>query len=262
MKTFRRGLTMAEKLLNCRQKRPSAKYVLVCFPWAGGGSNWYGRWAQLLPETIEVCAIRLPGRENRFQEPCYKDPDTYIQDVTAAVYKYVSAHGTALAIWGHSLGSYMGYEVAKQLQEKHGLDPVHLFFSGASAPHSEKRKLNQVKTAGMSDEEFVENMRRLGGTPREILDDKEMMKLFLPSLRADFCILENYWSSYDKTQVKPFSCPISVFDGSEDRPHDLEAWSDLSDGPFHKMMLKGGHFYLIEEANTRTITEYIAANLT
>jgi medium-chain acyl-[acyl-carrier-protein] hydrolase len=89
----------------------------------------------------------------------------------------------------------------------------------------------------------LEALRRLGGTPAEILDHAEFMELMLPVLRADFAVAETY--VYEPRE--PLGLSISAFGGLEDRVtslEDLAAWQAQTCGPFRLRMVPGNHFFL------------------
>ncbi|XP_068091614.1 S-acyl fatty acid synthase thioesterase, medium chain isoform X2 [Hyperolius riggenbachi] len=155
-------------------------------------------------------------------------------------------------------GSLSSFATAVRLKEKHGLEPTHLFVSGASAPHSPARRSSQ-KRSELSDEEFLKWMTATQGTPVELLQNKEAMQLFLPSLKADLNVVENI--VYEKPATPVLSCDLTCFDGTEDVPHDLAAWKDLTSGDFSIHMLPGGHFYLKDPANEKSLLQHISRYL-
>ncbi|CAJ0964423.1 unnamed protein product [Ranitomeya imitator] len=224
-----------DKLVNCFYKRPNAVTRLICFPWAGGGSLFYAQWGRLLDESIEVFSIRLPGRESRFSEPFVQSMDQIVDEIITVLLPQLREK--SFFFFGHSFGSFTSFATAVRLKEQCGLEPVHLFVSGASAPHrrsvfssdalvrgrgdvSKSRNLT-TKRSELSDEEFLKWMSTTGGTPAEILENKEAMQLFLPPLKADLRVVENF--VYNKPTSPALSCGLTCFDGTEDIPHDLTA---------------------------------------
>jgi medium-chain acyl-[acyl-carrier-protein] hydrolase len=86
-------------------------------------------------------------------------------------------------------------------------------------------------------------LRRLNGTPEEVLEHEELMQLMLPILRADFAVYETYVYSAEP----PLRCPIAVLGGSEDHKLSraaLEAWQEQTSASFSLRMLPGDHFFL------------------
>lgn len=165
---------------------------------------------------------------------------------------------TPFALFGHSFGAFMSFAVADALKKLHNIEPVHIFLSGASAPYSEMR-INAPKRSELSDEDFLRWMTSIGGTPPELLTNPDVMKLFLPALKADLRVVENYRCNRPES---PFlSCPITCFDGKDDIPHDLQAWQDITSGEFTVKMLNGSHFYLKDPANEKILLDYITKQL-
>jgi medium-chain acyl-[acyl-carrier-protein] hydrolase len=144
------------------------------------------------------------------------------------------------AFFGHSLGALISFELTRQLRRQNGPGPVHLFVSGARAPHSPK---SRFPLHDLPEPELLEALRRLNGTPQAVLEHKEMMEVMIPILRADFAVSETY--AY--TNESPLDCPVSVFGGVHDRGmgrEHLEAWPDQTSSSFSLWMLPGDHFFL------------------
>ncbi|XP_006636203.3 S-acyl fatty acid synthase thioesterase, medium chain isoform X2 [Lepisosteus oculatus] len=245
-----------KKSINCFCKRPDALVRLVCFPWAGGGSIHYARWGSLLNSSVEVYSVKLPGREGRAKEPFLMDMQQVVDEVVSALLPELREK--PFALFGHSFGAMASFATADHLKRVHGLEPVHLFVSGASAPHSEAR-LCATKRSDLTDEEFLNWLTSIGGTPPEILTNQEVLKLFLPVLKADLSVVENY--RYLKPERSILSCPVTCFDGTQDIPHDLQAWKDISSGEFTIKMLPGSHFYLKDPTNEKILLDYITRYL-
>ncbi|XP_072179684.1 S-acyl fatty acid synthase thioesterase, medium chain-like [Diadema setosum] len=248
-------MAMLEKLTNCRQKRDSAQYNVFCFPWAGGGSGFYAGWCQYLPNHIEVHGIRLPGRESRLREPLYRDLSSMVQDIVTILLPKLRER--PFMFFGHSLGALLCYEVARSLVRNHSMQPEHLFASGALGPHSPLRQKHRKGWAKMSESQFLDNLRKLGGTPPEVMANEGLMKLFLPCIRSEFKIVEEY---DDPPPAKPYlSCPLTFFHGTEDFAVPQDEWTAVTTSKsFHSELLPGGHFYLMQAENTRRICARIA----
>ncbi|XP_061839282.1 S-acyl fatty acid synthase thioesterase, medium chain [Nerophis lumbriciformis] len=245
-----------EKLISCFRKRPDAVARLICFPWAGGGSIHYARWGNVLNNSIEVLAVKLPGRESRATEPFFENMQQIVDELLHVLLPLLKEK--PFALFGHSFGAYTSYAVAEALKKTHNIEPVHIFLSGASAPYSEVR-MKAAKRSDLSDEHFLEWLTSIGGTPPELLANQEVLRLFLPALKADLHLVENYQCV---RPVSPFlSCPITCVDGREDVPHDLQAWKEITAGDFTVTMLEGSHFYLKDPRNERIILDFITKNL-
>uniref|UniRef100_A0A3Q4HIB6 oleoyl-[acyl-carrier-protein] hydrolase n=1 Tax=Neolamprologus brichardi TaxID=32507 RepID=A0A3Q4HIB6_NEOBR len=175
------------------------------------------------------------------------------------------------ARWGNVLSSSVEGEVPRNGKEMwwsepcmvlipkiHNMEPVHIFLSGASAPYSETR-IKTPKRSDLSDEDFLKWLISIGGTPPELLANPEVLKLFLPALKADLHVVENY--RCNKASSPLFSCPVTCFDGKDDIPHDLQAWKDITSGDFTIKMFHGSHFYLKDSGNEKIILDYVTKHL-
>lgn len=143
------------------------------------------------------------------------------------------------AFFGHSLGSRVAYELALTLHKNNQTLPLKIIASGSRAPHLESHK---TPIYHLSEPDFIAELRELNGTPKEVLDNVELMELFLPLLRADFEIADCY-----RAEEQPLPVPISVFFGHEDvdvTPPMIDAWQALSALPITKHAFNGGHFFI------------------
>uniref|UniRef100_A0A8B9P002 S-acyl fatty acid synthase thioesterase, medium chain n=1 Tax=Apteryx owenii TaxID=8824 RepID=A0A8B9P002_APTOW len=242
-----------EKVVACSYKRTNVLCRLICFPWAGGGTSQLAQWGRLFGSSIEVHSVRLPGRESRSKEPFAQDMTTVVNEITSVLLKDLQEK--TFAFFGHSFGSYISFAVALHLKEKYGLEPIHLFILGAHAPHSEAflpiKRLHDV-----DDEDITAHIKILGGTPSELLQNEDIRKHLILTLREDLRVLQTF--SFEKAERNiPLSCDITCFDGSEDIAHDLEAWDDVTSGDVSIYKLPGGHFYLLEPSNEIFLTKHI-----
>lgn len=249
---------MSGKVLTCRFPRSEASVKLYCFPWAGGGANFYSNWGKILPESIEVHGVCLPGRESRYKDQMYTSLKQLLDEVTSAIHE--TCQGKMFALWGHSLGALLTYEAACLLKSRYNMEPAHIFVSGASAPHSEKRKQSTINVKGYTDDEFIELLKHFGGTPADIIENRELMSIFLPPLRADYELLPQIGTEAP-SERHVLSCSVDVFDGKDDAEHDLQSWKDISTGSFSVTMLDGGHFYLKEETSMKKLCSCVTNSL-
>ncbi|NXW65971.1 SAST synthase, partial [Eurystomus gularis] len=245
-----------EKLVTCQYQRPNALCRLICYPWSGGGTFRLAQWGKLFSSSIEVFSIAIPGRESRIKEPFAKDMTTLVNEIASALLKEFQEK--PFAFFGHSFGSYISFAVALHLKEKYGLEPMHLFVSGAHAPNSEE--FNAIKSISIydkEDEDILKEIQNLGGTPPELLENEDIKKHVILTYREDFRLLQT--SFFEKAEGNiPFSCDITCFNGTEDKSYNLEGWRNLTSGDisFHK--LPGHHFFLLEPSNEIFLTKHIA----
>jgi medium-chain acyl-[acyl-carrier-protein] hydrolase len=223
-----------------RRPRPAARLRLFCFPYAGGGATLYHPWREALGDEIEVCAVQLPGRENRYQEKPYRRMEPLVDDLLGRIDPLLDR---PFAFFGYSMGAAIAHETALRLAESHGRVPEHLFACAQRAPHLEVQ--GRLTADQMSDAELRDRLARLDGTPSQVLDSPELMELFGPRIRADLELNDSYLTSADRVH----DCPLTVFGGRHDRDvseRGLEAWSCLTRGPFRMRVLDGGHFFIRE----------------
>lgn len=217
---------------------PLAQMRLFCFPYAGGSALIYRNWPERLISEVEVCAINLPGRAQRLREAPYTRLSLLVEELAPAVRPFLDK---PFAFFGHSMGAMISFELARHLRREQALAPAHLFLSGRGAPHLVKEA--DTPTFDLPDEEFVRELRRLKGTPQEVLDNPELMQLMIPLLRADFTVCQ----TYEYRQEPPLDCPITAFGGLQDKEvprEQLEGWREHTSSTFRLVMLPGDHFFL------------------
>src|SRR4029078_6802022 len=61
--TFAKTVNTTSSWISFIKPAPAARLRLFCFPYAGGGAMIFRKWADAFPSTVEVTALRLPGRE-------------------------------------------------------------------------------------------------------------------------------------------------------------------------------------------------------
>jgi medium-chain acyl-[acyl-carrier-protein] hydrolase len=216
---------------------PQARLRLFCLPFAGGNALTFRHWQSGLHPGIEVCPIQLPGRGGRLREPASTSLPATARALAEALRPYADK---PCAFFGHSMGALTAFELARQLRRAGGPEPLHLFVSGSRAPQLPR---TDPLTYDLPEPEFVAELRRLNGTPHEVLEHPELMTLMLPLLRADFEAVQTY--SY--TPEPPLACPLTAFGGLQDRDvqrEQLEAWREQTTGAFSVRMFPGDHFFL------------------
>ncbi|MEV6325386.1 thioesterase domain-containing protein [Nocardia sp. NPDC051787] len=209
---------------------------LFCWPFAGGKAAAYTPWRRQLPDWVELCTIELPARQRHLaQTPIRRFTDL----VDASLAQVLPLTDLPFAFFGHSLGALTAYEVARGLPA--GVEPRALFLGGVAAPHLPR----PGRLSGLPDHEFIAAVGHYGGIPPEVRDTPEVMALFLPALRSDFEVFDDYRFA---PAAAP-SCPAHLFGGREDRQvatTQLEAWRDVLPGLRSTELLPGGHFFLVE----------------
>jgi surfactin synthase thioesterase subunit len=218
---------------------PAAAARLVCFPHAGGAASYFHPVSAALSPAVEVLAVQYPGRQDRHAEPLVDDLFVLadrLADVLAE-----EARGP-LAFFGHSMGASLAFEVARRLEPR-GTRLLELFVSARRAPTAVRDERAHEK----ADAALLAEVKRLGGTQAWVLDDEELVRLVLPTLRNDYKAAELY-------RYRPgpdVSCPVTALIGDSD-PKVTEAearpWAERTSGGFELKTYSGGHFYLNDHA--------------
>ncbi|MEM9482415.1 MAG: alpha/beta fold hydrolase [Cyanobacteria bacterium P01_F01_bin.116] len=220
----------------CPQPRPHAKIKLVCFAYAGGSGWIFRNWAEHFPDTVEVCAIELPGRGRRISEPVLTGITPLIHTLGPEL---LPSLNSPFVCFGHSLGALVAFELCRWLRHVAQLTPLQIWASAARAPHL---SAETPPIHGLPEPAFINELRRYQGTPASVLNNTELMALMLPALRADFSILETY-------QYQPgpkLSCPIIGFWGQQDTivsKNEVLAWQIHTDS-FSMEEIHGDHFFM------------------
>ncbi len=219
---------------------PNARIKIFCLPFAGGSSVSYRNWIKYLPEDIELCPVEIPGRGIRMNETLISDLSVLVKKIAEGIYPELDK---PFILFGHSMGTALGFELAHLLAEKYKKQAEYIFLSGRGAPHLPDR---EEPIHLLPEQQFVSKLKEYNGTPKEVLEHEELMQLMLPIIRADFQVCETY-SNYRK---EPLDIPITALGGLEDSStlkEDLEAWKSYTTKKFNIRMFPGGHFYLNDQ---------------
>lgn len=213
---------------------------LFCFPYAGSSAQIFRSWQQELPKKIEVIPVHLPGRGKRVREKPFTELLALAEVLTAELSPHVDK---PYALFGHSLGATIAFEVARSLRREGRPLPLHLFVSGCRAPQlaDPRRRSYNLPAA-----DLIDRLRKLNGTPSQILESPAIMEFFLPIIRADLQMIQTYNYSVEA----PLSCPISAFGGWQDLeepPEMISAWREQTSSSFQRQMFAGDHFFLHSE---------------
>ena len=216
---------------------PGARVRLFCFPHAGGSAAIFHNWWKRLPTEIEVLGAQLPGREERFQEPCCRSMRPLVAAFVPAIEPFFDK---PFALLGHSMGAIIAFELARQLHQRYGVLPRHLFVVARRAPQLADPLPPMHRLA---EADFIRQVRtRHQGLPDVIVEDPELRAIYFPILRADLELLETYAYAPEA----PLDCPLSVFGARADSipKDDLAAWRQQTTSRFTLHMIAGDHFFL------------------
>jgi medium-chain acyl-[acyl-carrier-protein] hydrolase len=232
---------------------PNARCRLFCLPHSGSGASQFAPWRNFLPPILDICPIQLPGRENRLREA----PLTRIQQIAEILAGELMPYlDRPYLLYGYSVGALIAFELARELRRKNVDPAISLFALARPAPHLEQTRypLHQLP-----DEMFVTELtRRFNGMSPAILQDRELMELLLPTLRADVTALETY-VYHEET---PLDCSIRAYGGSLDSTtteDELRAWGLHTKSSFNLEILPGNHFFI--RSNQQSIFQAISKGI-
>lgn len=214
-----------------------ASLRLFCFPYAGGGAAPYRKWSELLPAVVEVCPVLLPGREARLGEPAFSSVVPLVDALAPAITPYLDK---PFVFFGHSMGALVAFELARKLRREGKPLPECLFVSARVAPGF---ALKRPPLSNLPEDEFTRALARFNGSEKGVLQHAELMKLLLPTLRADFALHEQY----QYFEEPALECPIVAFGGLQDlatEAEGLNAWRLHTDRSFVRRMFAGDHFFI------------------
>ena len=215
------------------------KALLLSFPFAGGAKHSFRFIKENISEGIEHMPFEYPGHGVRIKETPANSYDEIIDDVLPKVKHLLYK---PYAIYGHSMGATVSYLLCQKIRLLGLPLPLRIFISGTDAPSVPPKKIRHH----LSKSEFIEEIRRLGGLPDDIINSPELLDYFEPLLRADFRITEIY--NYEK--VAPLNIPITIMFGEDEdmEEADILKWQEESVYPIKVKKFKGNHFFIYENA--------------
>ncbi|MGW2046476.1 thioesterase II family protein [Streptomyces sp. NPDC001858] len=233
-------VTAPAEWVRCIKRCQQARIRLVCLPHAGGAASSYYSWAKWLPDGIELLAIQYPGRQDRIGDPCVSRMDELAPKVAEALRQHLSGP-TPLVLFGHSMGAWVAFEVARYLESYFARQPLGLIVSGQIAPHLPAER----EWSTGSDEELIAQLHRIGSMDIESIERPELRELVMPAIRADFRLVKEY----SPRPLRRVSVPIVSLRGADDSDvpsEKVDGWLHATRGAYRSRTLPGGHFYLAE----------------
>lgn len=223
--------------------------ILFCLPYAGGSEAIYYSWKKHLDPMTNLEAVKLKGRGQRHGESFYKDLGDAVEDIFANIKDKITHN--EYAFFGHSMGAILIFELYYKICKENLKKPVHMYFSGQEAPCVRRKT---AKKHILPDDEFLEEVIKMGGTPKEILENEELLQYILPILRSDFKLIENYVYREKDSKIE---CDVTVFSGKDDdvTMDELYAWKNHCNQGFELFTLEGNHFFIYN--NVDKITDII-----
>ena len=193
---------------------------------------------------IEVWAALPRGRGMRFREKAFLSVEEAVEEYLNALKPLLDS---PFAFYGHSLGGLMAFELTLRLQEEGLPIPERVFVGATAPPHL---GLIHEEIHHLADGEFVAAIQeRYGGIPVEVLNEPELLEIFIPPLKADFAAYERYRFE----ESGRMTCPVTAFAGLDDTgvaPALVEEWERHTEAEFSFMTVPGDHFFLGTSGDT------------
>lgn len=230
---------------------------MFCLPWAGAGGSVYSSWRAHAPSGLDIVGVTPPGRLHRVTERPFLCVDDYVESLAQSIEEDQPG---PYAVFGHSLGALIAYEVCVLLEERGVSAPAVLMLSAAGTPSAEDRA-RAAALRKMPDDQLASVLRERYHGPKFELPSEELWQLVLEAFRDDLRLLESYSS-----RNRPVRSPMAVFSWRGDavvNPASLSGWRSRARGEFDLICLEGGHLHLAEDG--RPVIAYahskIGANL-
>lgn len=219
----------------------SNKKYMFCFHHAGGSATVYRKWT-LESWPITIVAVELPGKGMRIKEKFIEDFDVLTAQIAEAIFQKIE--GQEFYLFGHSMGAALAFKTACQLQKLYNKQPLKLIVAGREAPGVANS--GQFKS-WMSDELLIQELIKVNATPKEILENKDMMNFLLPNIRNDYKLHESFVYCGEKLKI-----PIIAHAGKSDiraNAKVMSKWGEMTDGDFKVKEFEGNHFFLHDSQN-------------
>jgi len=227
---------------------------LFCLPYAGGSAMTYYQWSKFLDKQIDLEPVELAGRGSRIDVPLYDSIYGAAQDVFRSIKEQIKDE--PYAIFGHSMGSWIAFELYYELVRSGLRPPEHIFFSGNRAPHLNVKRNKLIHN--LPENEFKDAILEMGGTPKEVFEDDTLKNIFVPLIRSDYKITEKYLYTAGKSKL---ACGVTILCGKEDKitKDDIEEWNAHVLKKAEIVYFNGGHFFIYQ--NVGSVTSYINQTL-
>lgn len=220
---------------------------LFLFPYAGGSTIAYRQLCSLLNETIEAHPFEYKGRARRCSEAYYKDIQEGVSDAFAFIKEYIKDETEEYAMFGHSMGGLFVYEILRKIEEEGIKYPTHVFLSSRRAPHI--KRAESKKYYLLPEDEFIKSLEEIGGLEKELLETKEFREYYLPIIRSDYKLVEEYKNQVTSTRI---DCNLTILYAENDvevEKKDVLAWQQYGNKKIETYQFEDGHFYFKEDAS-------------
>jgi acyl transferase domain-containing protein/surfactin synthase thioesterase subunit/acyl carrier protein len=229
------GRTRSVATLACRSPRRDAVGRLFCIPYNGGSVSSFHAWCEHAPPWLEVHAAALAGQMDRRDEPAARDLSEWARSLADALAPLADRQ---YAVYGHSLGGLVAFELARELRRRGVPEPSHLFVGAVQAPHMADPF---PATDRLTD---FETLARLGmlDALAPLLADKQLVDDLRPTVQHGIALLK----AYRMAPEPPLRAAVVAMGGARDAvvlESHLNGWSEHANGGFAKILFEGGHLF-------------------
>lgn len=228
-------------------------HAIIAFPHAGGSPRFYAPWCRELRAGTDLYGVTYPGRDALLDEPAPKTLADLASEC-ATECKPIIQSSSSVVMFGHSMGAYVAFEATRSLEES-GIPVTALVVSGTDAPHLQPQPGTEQTWHRASDHDLVRHAGEVDVRSREVLAVPELRRMFLPIIRDDYRLVENYRAEPNLQ----LSCPIHIINGDFDPEVTASrsaAWAEYTRAESHMRLVPGDHFYLAE--HTAQVVAYLA----
>lgn len=212
-------------------------FTLFMLPFGGGNETSYQKFEQFLDKKIKMVNGEAPGHGRRIKEPLLKN--MYL--IADAYYdQFKDQIKEPYAIYGHSMGAYLGHLIIQRLVDENKPLPKHFFITSKVAPSRNYNKKRSIYT----NEQFIKHLKDLKGMPEAILENEDLLKIFLPIIRSDFDALD----LYKYKSRPPYPVDMTLYGGTHEDVTDEELtdWKKETSGAFTFQRWEGYHFWIFD----------------
>lgn len=212
--------------------------MVFCFHHAGGNAAAYRKWTLPKGKVNFVC-VELPGKGTRRKEKYISDFSNMVHLLCESI--VMAADHKKFFLFGHSMGAAIAFYVAAYLEKYYKISPEKVIVAGRQPPNEENQM--EFKTY-MDDIALVEELKKYNATPKEVLENKELLNFILPEIRRDYKLNESLLYHGECLHI-----PLIMHSGKEDKEADMsimKRWQSVTTEKTKLEEFNGGHFFILD----------------
>lgn len=209
---------------------------LFCVPYAGAGASLYRSWSPIMPSSIQICPVQMPGREEKLGEQCMTSIDVLVGSLMEALPPYLDR---PYAFFGHSMGAKIVFELCRATLQAGYAPPEFLAVSACRAPHMPE----PAPIHNLPEEDFLDGLKRYSADVTFLRENAELLEILMPLLRSDFLMDETY--VFHGERALPVH--VEAFYGTDDTEATLaevSEWKSYTSESFSLTAVDGGHLFI------------------